>query len=455
MPYSHPYKPNPEPGRPYDAPGRERHAPPQTARFDARADDLGRRMDEKAAELDRRAEEWSRRAEEWGRRVDRKAEKLDHSVDDFVDNVAELGANIGSGVLGAISDALASAGSAISRWARPDRELTFAQWRDRLDRRLQNSEQGGCLVMAILGGLLTASFGITALLMLVLCAMGPEGLGVTRDTFNVFPAMLAVFTPLTAGFGIMTGVGVKKYRFFGRIRGYLRAAHDWVASLPAIARATGYGAAQVRSELTKAIADGKLPGVFLGDDGDTIYFKEELLLADQARKQRADAACSRAQAKAQQKASAAPLTPLEQFQRDGSDFLQYLNGCRGRLDAAADEELAAMHKNCAAILGFVHNHPDQLPRVRRFSEYYLPTTRKLLDTALGLGDAEAESARVIRRDITGILHTLNAAYVKLYDTLLQDVSLDVSTEIDTLEAMLRQDGLAGGFASDFGASAPQ
>lgn len=41
----------------------------------------------------------------------------------------------------------------------------------------------------------------------------------------------------------------------------------------------------------------------------------------------------------------------------------------------------------------------------------------------------------IRRDITAILHTLNGAYTKLYDTLLQDVSMDVSTEIDTLEAM--------------------
>lgn len=433
MPYSHPYKPNP---------GQADGGP------DARADDFGRRMDKNAAELGRRAEEWSRRAEEWGRRVDRKAEKLDHSVDDFVDNVAQLGANIGSGVLGAISDALASAGDAFSRWATPDRELTFAQWRDRQERRLQNGEQGGYLAMAIVGGTLAAAFGIAAVVMFCLAAVGPDALGLTRAEFNVFPILMAVFTPLTVGFGIMTGTGVKQYRFFSRIRSYLRAAHDWVASLPAIARATGYGAAQVRSELTKAIAAGNLPGVFLSEDGGTVYFKEELFAADQAR---ADANARPAEARP----DAAPLTPLEQFQRDGSNFLQYLNGCRGRLDAAADEELAAMHKNCAAILGFVHNHPDQLPRVRRFSEYYLPTTRKLLDTALGLGDAEAENARVIRRDITGILHTLNAAYVKLYDTLLQDVSLDVSTEIDTLEAMLRQDGLAGGFASDFGASAPQ
>ena len=109
-----------------------------------------------------------------------------------------------------------------------------------------------------------------------------------------------------------------------------------------------------------------------------------------------------------------------------------------------------MRKICASIQGFVHNHPDQLPRLRRYKEYYLPTTRKLLDTALGLGDTDAGHAEEIRRDITGILHTLNLAFEKLYDSLLQEVSMDVSTEIDTLEAMLSQDGLTHDFASDFG-----
>ena len=139
----------------------------------------------------------------------------------------------------------------------------------------------------------------------------------------------------------------------------------------------------------------------------------------------------------------------EQFRREGMDFLNYLKVCRGKLGTDADEELAAMQKTCASIMGFVHNHPEQLNRVRRFREYYLPTTRKLLDTAQGLGDTDSANAAEIRRDITGILHTLNQAYEKLYDTLLQDVSMDVSTEIDTLEAMLRQDGLTHDFEADF------
>ena len=158
-----------------------------------------------------------------------------------------------------------------------------------------------------------------------------------------------------------------------------------------------------------------------------------------------------AAAPVQPKAAQPALTDEELFRRDGSDFLNYLKTCQGRLGDQADEELVQMRKTCAAIMGFVHNHPEQLPRVRRYREYYMPTTRKLLNTALGLGESATQNAQEIRRDIVGILHTLNTAYEKLYDTLLQDVSMDVSTEIDTLEAMLNQDGLTHDFAADFGA----
>ena len=407
--YSHPYKPNP--GGAADTP-------------QGGAQDFASRVDRKVEEIDRRTDEFSR------------------SLDDVVSDLAGIGAGVGAELLDGLAGVITSAGDAFSRWAQRDKDLTFPQWRARLDRRLLNNEQGGYLAMAIAGGVFAVGFGITALVMFCLSAVGPEALQMTRADFNVFPILMAVFTPLTVGFGIMTGFGVKKFRFFGRIRSYLRAAHDWVGSVPAIARAAGRDTAQVRSELNKAITDGKLPGVVLSDDGDTVYFKEELYEAEAARRAQTAAPQGGAQ-------TGAADTPLAQFEADTRDFLAYLTSCRGRLDAAADEELAAMHKNCAVILGFIHNHPGQLGQVRRFAEYYLPTTRKLLDTALGLGAADAANAQAIRRDITGILHTLNAAYATLYDTLLQDVSLDVSTEIDTLETMLRQDGLTQNFKTDF------
>ena len=160
--------------------------------------------------------------------------------------------------------------------------------------------------------------------------------------------------------------------------------------------------------VVKAVANGDLPNAAISDDYSTLYLDDSLLPS------------APQPAAAPQPASAAPLTEAEQFQREGVDFLNYLKACCGRLGSDADEELVQMRKICASILGFVHNHPEQLGRVRRFREYYLPTTRKLLDTAQGLGDTDTANAAEIRRDITGILHTLNQAYAKLYDTLLQD-----------------------------------
>ena len=88
-------------------------------------------------------------------------------------------------------------------------------------------------------------------------------------------------------------------------------------------------------------------------------------------------------------------------------------------------------------------HPESLPKARRFAEYYIPTTLKLLHTYNDVQGQQGENAETIRRDIAGILHTLNQAYSNLYDNLLSDVAMDVSSEIAALEGMLANDGLTG------------
>lgn len=248
------------------------------------------------------------------------------------------------------------------------------------------------------------------------------------------PILTAVFYPVTLGFLFMAIVGMKKLSYFGRLRKLLRAANDWTCDLPSLARKAQIKQEKAYDTVAKAVANGDLPNAAISDDYSTLYLDDSLCPAGTP---------------APQAAPVQTLTDAEQFNRDGVDFLNYLKICRGKLGIQTDEELTRMQKTCASILGFVHNHPEQLPRVRRFREYYLPTTRKLLDTAQGLGESDTDNAAEIRRDITAILHTLNGAYTKLYDTLLQDVSMDVSTEIDTLEAMLRQDGLTHDFDADF------
>ena len=353
---------------------------------------------------------------------------------DMLDSAVEAGSKIGSSVLGSIADALAQAGDAMSR-PQPD---SFAAWKRRLKRKWKNGGQSVGVALTAVGWTFTGCFGIAALVLGILTAVGAGPLGLTHDEFMAIPILFGVFTPVTLGFLFMAVAGMKRLTYFSRLRKLLRAANDWVCDLPSLARKAQIKQEKAYDTVARAMGNGDLPNAAISDDFSTLYLDDSLMPV-----------AAKPVAAPQAAEPETPLTDAERSRREGVDFLNYLKRCQGKLGAQADEELMRMQKTCASILGFVHNHPEQLNRVRRFREYYLPTTRKLLDTAQGLGETDTANAAEIRRDITGILHTLNQAYEKLYDTLLQDVSMDVSTEIDTLEAMLRQDGLTHDFEADF------
>ena len=357
----------------------------------------------------------------------------DYDLGDMIDSAVQAGSKIGSSVLGSIAEALEQAGDAMGL-NQPD---SFSAWKRRLERKWKSGGQSVGVVLTAVGWTFTGCFGITALVMGILTAVGAGPLGLTHDEFMAIPILFGVFTPVTLGFLAMAVAGMKRLSYFGRLRKLLRAANDWTCDLPSLARKAQIKQEKAYDTVAKAVGNGDLPNAAISDDFSTLYLDDSLMPS---------APVPAAAAKAE---PAEPLTDAEQLRREGVDFLNYLKVCHGKLGDEADAELARMQRTCASILGFVHNHPEQLNRVRRFRDYYLPTTRKLLDTAQGLGETNTANAAEIRRDITGILHTLNQAYEKLYDTLLQDVSMDVSTEIDTLETMLRQDGLTHDFEADF------
>lgn len=109
--------------------------------------------------------------------------------------------------------------------------------------------------------------------------------------------------------------------------------------------------------------------------------------------------------------------------------------CRGGAGSHAED-----HPGHLRLAGSPPGEPAQGPP---FAEYYIPTTLKLLHTYNDVQGQQGENAEAIRRDIAGILHTLNQAYDNLYDKLLSDVALDVSSEIAALQGMLANDGLTG------------
>jgi len=137
---------------------------------------------------------------------------------------------------------------------------------------------------------------------------------------------------------------------------------------------------------------------------------------------------------------------LDKAIRDGQLAISEMR----RLDAnIADEKISAdirrLETVSNSIFQQVKTDPAKLPQIRKFMDYYLPTTLKLLN-AYDRMDAAGVSGQNInstKRRVEEMMSTIVAAFEKQLDGLFGSDALDISTDISVLESMLVQEGLAG------------
>lgn len=98
----------------------------------------------------------------------------------------------------------------------------------------------------------------------------------------------------------------------------------------------------------------------------------------------------------------------------------------------------------ADIFHAVIDKPEREADVRKFMNYYLPTTLKLLKSYELLEDQsfQGENIAASRAKIENVLNMLIGAYEKQLDRLFSDAALDIATDIDVLETMMSGDGLS-------------
>ena len=261
---------------------------------------------------------------------------------------------------------------------------------------------------------------------------------VMNTAYNVLGIVSSVLGLATAGFGWMTACGaarMKAGRQMGQFADYADSV-DYHKGLPVsmLADLTRQTKKKALKKLRSYIHKGWL-NAWLDDETETLYLTAEDY---RAAKEKAAAAAAQPQPeKAETGDTPLNLDTARRFAAVLEKEQQLMQ------DAQAREELAAMHKTTTAICDWLEAHPESQPKTRRFAEYYIPTTLKLLHTYNDVQGQQGENAETIRRDIAGILHTLNQAYENLYNNLLSDVAMDISSEIAALQGMLANDGLTG------------
>lgn len=114
-------------------------------------------------------------------------------------------------------------------------------------------------------------------------------------------------------------------------------------------------------------------------------------------------------------------------------------------DPVISQQIDHLESTTKKIIAHVVSNPGKLPQIRRFLNYYLPTTLKLLN-AYDRMDAAGVSGTNIdgtKGKIENMMDTIVVAFDRQLDALFGDEALDISTDITVMEQMLAREGIGG------------
>ena len=118
-------------------------------------------------------------------------------------------------------------------------------------------------------------------------------------------------------------------------------------------------------------------------------------------------------------------------------------------DAIKDETISAqidrLETTTGKIVDAVVAEPSKQPQIRKFMNYYLPTTLKLLNAYDRMDSTGVSGTNIdgTKGKIEDMLETICTAFDKQLDALYGAEALDISTDITVMEQMLAREGLGG------------
>ena len=224
----------------------------------------------------------------------------------------------------------------------------------------------------------------------------------------------------------------------------------WATFLP-LYRPLHYGMAAVASLAAFFVARRIWPNrtLIVPDPEPTAQEREEQARREQEQREKQEEQARRDRQAKEQAERAARSTGDPQLDALVAERDRALAEMRRLNDSIEDPTISAqidhMEDTTQKIITHVVEHPQKLPQIRRFLNYYLPTTLKLLN-AYDRMDAAGVSGTNIdgtMGKIETMMDTIVKAFDRQLDALFADEALDISTDITVLENLLAQEGLTG------------
>lgn len=139
-------------------------------------------------------------------------------------------------------------------------------------------------------------------------------------------------------------------------------------------------------------------------------------------------------------ASDAPLFESEEYDK----IIREIRELNDRIaDKVISDKIDRIELLTTRIFHLVEERPAMKPQIRKFMNYYLPTTLKLLDSyaLLEAQGIEGDNITASKKEIERTMDTLIAGFEKQLDRLFSSQAMDITADVEVLEGMMAQDGL--------------
>ncbi len=276
-----------------------------------------------------------------------------------------------------------------------------------------------------------------------LALLGITGLLVSMPAIAFLP-MVLILSLCTIASTCLFANGLGRRALIKRLRQYgafLLEKPVW--SIDALCAATHFSTARIRRDIRLSYKKNLLYHVQMDTEESCVIYGEEnyrLYLNSERTRQEHEAN----EAKRQQLLEDPQTAPMEHFRSEGQAALQSIHSAiKNSNDDSFVFKLKALETTIERIFNYVQSHPQKLPDTRKFIDYYLPSTLKLLNKYRQYEeeDLHLEPVLLAKADIVDSLDTLNVAFGNLLESLYHEDTLDVVTDIDVLHTMLEQEGL--------------
>lgn len=236
-----------------------------------------------------------------------------------------------------------------------------------------------------------------------------------------------------------------------------------VISVDELAAATGRSKKAVKRYLKRILREGLIGGeVYLDDAEENLMVSRraydqyrQTLKAYEARR-KADTAQKKMQTEAVDKTSQADRRAEAEkhmdhaseetrgIMKEGNAFIAHIHEANKKIpDEVLSEKLDRLELVVTRIFEQVAAAPDSAPDMHRLMNYYLPTTKKLLDAYVELDSQRVQGQNIVKakQEIETSLDTINTAFEIMLDNMFQEKAWDIETDIQTLQTMMARDGL--------------